>query len=77
MDDADAVLLGMSPIELVQLFLISKISDKIETNCGEVYSAFFRIIKLQIIDIHKLGKNINHSVRAIYLKLLTLECSFS
>ena len=63
MDDADAVLLEMSPIELVQLFLISKISDKIQTNCGEVYSAFLSVIKLQTLDIYKLGNSVDHSVR--------------
>ena len=62
MEDVEAELNAMTPIELVQLFLLSKISDKVEHNLPEVYSAFSRIVQLKFLDIFRLRKSMRHPV---------------
>ena len=62
MEDVEAELNAMTPIELVQLFLLTKISDKVEHNLPEVYSAFSRIVQLKFLDIFRLRKSMRHPV---------------
>ena len=64
MDEVDEFLNKMSGIELVQLFVISRLTDKIPHNAADVYQAFFHIVRLQFLDIAHLAKHFNDPVSA-------------